>query len=361
MAEGSDDTEKTEEPTAKKLDDAAKKGDVAKSQEVNTWLVMVGAALVLAVMGAQTTSTLGNSLRIFLSSPHLIPMDQEHLRVIWQDVGSMAIKAVLVPMLVLMAAAIIGNVVQHFPTFSTEALKPKLSKVSPAKGFERMFSVKSLMNFAKGILKLLIVSMVTFAIVWPERDRLPLMMAAEIADLLPLVQTLALKMFGGVIAVMTVLAVVDYMFERAQWMKKQRMTAQEVKDEHKQMEGDPTVKAKLRQVRIERGRKRMMAQVPQATVVVANPTHYAVALKYENGMSAPICLAKGIDAIALKIREIAEENDIPVVENPPLARSLHAGVEIDQEVTPEHYKAVAEVIGYVMRLKAKMGGRGRRG
>lgn len=137
-------------------------------------------------------------------------------------------------------------------------------------------------------------------------------------------------------------------------MKKQRMSIQEIKDEHKQMEGDPTVKAKLRQLRIERGRRRMMAEVPKASVVIMNPTHYAVALKYEKGMGAPVCVAKGRDAVALRIRAVAEESGVPVVVNPPLARALHASVEIDQEVPPEHYKAVAEVIGYVMRLKAKL-------
>jgi flagellar biosynthetic protein FlhB len=160
---------------------------------------------------------------------------------------------------------------------------------------------------------------------------------------------------------MTVVAALDYLFERAQWMKKQRMSIQEVKDEYKQMEGDPTVKAKLRQIRAERGRKRMMAAVPSATVIITNPTHYAVALKYEQGMGAPLVVAKGVDAVAFKIREIGQEHDIPVVENPPLARALHATVQIDEEITPEHYKAVAEVIGYVMRLKAKItGGGGRR-
>jgi flagellar biosynthesis protein FlhB len=175
------------------------------------------------------------------------------------------------------------------------------------------------------------------------------------------VQAMALKMFAGVIAVMTVVAALDYLFERMQWMKKQRMSVQEVKDEYKQMEGDPTVKAKLRQIRVERGRKRMMAAVPTATVIITNPTHYAVALKYEQGMGAPVVVAKGVDSVAFRIREIGEENNVPIVENPPLARALHATVEIEQEVKPEHYKAVAEVIGYVMRLKAKMtGGRGRR-
>jgi flagellar biosynthetic protein FlhB len=143
----------------------------------------------------------------------------------------------------------------------------------------------------------------------------------------------------------------DYLFQYRQWYERQKMSVRELKEEFKQTEGDPAIKAKIRQLRQNRARKRMMAAVPKASVIVTNPTHYAVALQYDRGMNAPVCLAKGIDTLALKIREVAAEHNIPVVENPPLARALHATVEIDQEVPPEHYRAVAEVIGYVMRLR----------
>ena len=152
---------------------------------------------------------------------------------------------------------------------------------------------------------------------------------------------------------MTVVAGADFLYQRNKWFKKQRMSLREVKEEYKQTEGDPQIKGKIRQLRMERSRKRMMAAVPQATVVVTNPTHYAVALKYEDGMGAPQCLAKGMDAVALKIREVAKENDIPIVENPPLARALYATVDIDQLVPEDHYKAVAEVIGFVYRMRKK--------
>lgn len=355
-----DDSEKTEEPTHRKLEEAHKKGDVVKSQEISTWFVMAGGATAIALMGPSTAGSLMESLSVFLARPDTIPMDAEHIRRIWMSVGSDAFGAVIVPLVILVGAALIGHLIQHEPVFTTENMKPKLSKLSPKEGMKRLFGPKSLMNLAKGIVKLTIVSAVSFLIIWPERDSLALMMTWEIAQLLPLVQTLALKMFAGVIAVMTVVAGLDYLFERMQWMKKQRMSIQEIKDEYKQMEGDPTVKAKLRQIRAERGRKRMMAAVPTATVIITNPTHYAVALKYEQGMGAPMVVAKGVDAVAFRIREIGQQNEVPIIENPPLARALHATVEIDQEIQPEHYKAVAEVIGYVMRLKAKIGGRGRR-
>lgn len=353
MAE-QDDSEKTEEPTQRKLDEAQKKGDVVKSQEISTWFVMMGGAVAIALLGPSTASSLASSLKVFLAQPDAIPMDPEHLRRIWLSIGRDAFGAVIAPLGILVGAALIGHLIQHAPVFTAENMKPKLSKISPAEGLKRLFGPKSLMNLAKGVVKMAVVGTVSFMLVWPERDQLALMMTWEIAQLLPVVQAMALKMFMGVIAVMTVVAGLDYLFERMQWMKKQRMSIQEVKDEYKQMEGDPTVKAKLRQIRVERGRKRMMAAVPTATVIITNPTHYAVALKYEQGMGAPVVVAKGVDAVAFKIREIGQEHDIPIVENPPLARALHATVQIDEEVKPEHYKAVAEVIGYVMRLKAKI-------
>ena len=173
------------------------------------------------------------------------------------------------------------------------------------------------------------------------------------ALLFVVVKDLSLKLLAGVLALFFFVAVGDAIYQRFAWLKRQRMTRREIKEEFKQSEGSPEVKAKVRQIRMERARTRMMAAVPQATVIVTNPTHYAVALKYEKGMAAPICLAKGVDALALRIREKARENDVPIVENPPLARALHATVEIDREIPVEHYAAVAEVIGYVLRLKRR--------
>jgi flagellar biosynthetic protein FlhB len=167
---------------------------------------------------------------------------------------------------------------------------------------------------------------------------------------LGLTRTLSLSTLGVVVAVLAVIAALDYLWQYRQWHERQKMSLRELKEEFKQTEGDPAIKAKIRQLRQTRARKRMMAQVPKASVVITNPTHFAVALQYERGMNAPVCLAKGADAIALRIRTVAEEAGVPIVENPPLARALHATVELDQEIPPEHYKAVAEVISYVMRL-----------
>ena len=156
---------------------------------------------------------------------------------------------------------------------------------------------------------------------------------------------------GAVVAMMAVVAAADYLFQYRQWYERQKMSLQELKEEFKQTEGDPVIRGKMKQVRQHRMRRRMMAAVPKAAVIITNPTHYSIALQYERGMEAPICVAKGVDALALKIREVAGKHSIPIVENPPLARALHATVEIDQAIPPEHYKAVAEVIGYVMKLR----------
>jgi flagellar biosynthetic protein FlhB len=203
----------------------------------------------------------------------------------------------------------------------------------------------------KGLFKLAIVGAVLTALLWPERHRLEALVDTDPAAILPVSRALSLRLLGAVVALLAVIAAADYLFQYRQWFERQKMSLRELKEEYKDSEGDPKIKAKIRQLRQSRMKKRMMAAVPQATVVVTNPTHFAVALKYERGMNAPLCVAKGVDSLARRIREVAGEHGIPVVENPPLARVLHATVEIDQEIPPEHYKAVAEVIGYVMRLK----------
>ena len=218
--------------------------------------------------------------------------------------------------------------------------------------------MQALANFAKGLVKLVLFGAVMAALLWPQRHRLDGLVAADPAVILPFTRSLSLQMLGTVVAILALVAAADYLFQYRQWFERQKMSLREMKEEFKQTEGDPVVKGKIRQLRQARMRKRMMAAVPKASVVITNPTHFAVALQYERGMNAPICVAKGVDLIALKIREVAEEHGIPMVENPPLARALHATVEIDQEIPPEHYQAVAEVIGYVMRLRRRWRGEG---
>jgi flagellar biosynthetic protein FlhB len=206
------------------------------------------------------------------------------------------------------------------------------------------------------LFKVIAVGVVMAMVFWPERHRLDAMVLMDPWSIVDLTRSLSLHLLGTVVAMLAVVAIADYLFQYRSWFERQKMSLQEIKEEFKQTEGDPHIKGRLRQLRDARRKKRMMAAVPTASVVITNPTHYAVALKYERGMAAPICVAKGLDAIALRIREVAKKNDIPVVENPPLARALHAVVKIDDEIPVEHYQAVAEVIGYVMRLKSGFSG-----
>jgi flagellar biosynthesis protein FlhB len=189
------------------------------------------------------------------------------------------------------------------------------------------------------------------ALLWPQRHRLGSIVTVDPAMILPFIRSIAMKLLGTVVAVLAIVATADYLFQYRQWYERQRMSLREIKEEFRQTEGDPAIKGKLRQLWNTRMRKRIMTAVPKASVVIANPTHFAVALRYERGMNAPVCVAKGVDLIARRIREIAEQHRIPVVENPPLARALHATVEVDEEIPQEHYRAVAEIIGYIMRLR----------
>jgi flagellar biosynthesis protein FlhB len=349
MAE--DDTERTEDPTQKRLDDALEKGDVAKSQEVNTWFIIAGATLVLSTFSGSMGSGILNPMRNLIANSWMIRTDGPGLLALLQHLEYALIVAVGVPFLMLMLAAIAGNMIQHRLVWSTESLKPKFSKISPGAGFKRIFGKQALANFAKGLFKLVALGTVMTVVLWPERHRLEAMVRFDPAALMGVTTGLTLHLLGAVVAMLAAVAIADYFFQYRQWYERQKMTLQEMKEEYKQSEGDPHIKGRIRQLRQQRMKKRMMASVPKASVVITNPTHYSVALAYERGMAAPVCVAKGVDNIAFKIREIAKKHDIPIVENVPLARSLYATVDIDEEIPTEHYHAVAEVIGFVMRLK----------
>jgi flagellar biosynthesis protein FlhB len=350
MAETGDDTERSEDPTQKRLDEALKRGDVVKSQEVNTFFIIAGATLILMAFAGPMGDGLTVTLRGLLANAHALRADGPGLLRMVSRLGLEVMAVVAVPLLLLALAAAAGNLIQHRLVWSAEALQPKLSKISPAAGFRRLFSKQALANFFKGLIKLALIGTIMVALLWPQRGRIGALVAVDPAGILPAARALSLDLLGVVVAVLFLVAAGDYLFQYRQWFERQKMSFRELKEEFKQSEGDPMIKAKIKQIRQARMKKRMMAAVPQASVVIANPTHYSVALKYERGMHAPVCLAKGVDALALKIREIADQHNIPIVENPPLARALHATVEIDQEIPAQHYQAVAEIIGYVMRL-----------
>lgn len=355
MAEDQDKSQQTEEPTAKRLEQARENGDVVKSAELTTFILLGGGTLAVAMFGKYTSMGLAQTLSLFLQQPDAMSVD---------GAGLAAMMRLLLPQLalalgpffmVMIIASLAGHMLQSLPSVSFDKIAPDFSKVSPMAGFKRLFGAEGWMNLLKGLAKIAVVGLAIWTQLWPERGSLEGMLNQSTITVLHDMSRLLFKVLMASLAALAVIAGLDYFWQRMRFMSRNRMSKQEIKEEYRQNEGDPTIKAKIRQLRHDRARKRMMAAVPKATVVIMNPTHYAVALKYESGkMAAPVCVAKGIDALALRIRAVAEENDVPVVENPPLARALHAAIEIDDPVPPEHFKAVAQVIGYVLRLQGKL-------
>jgi flagellar biosynthetic protein FlhB len=349
---GGQDADKTEEPTQKKLDEAHEKGEVAKSNEVRHFFVLMAVTLAITISGSRVMTGFREMFRDVLEKSYSYRTEGGQILSLSRQLVQESASLLLLPALILMAGAVAGSMIQHKPVLSLDRIKPKLDKISPMAGLKRMFSAQNVVEFVKTLLKFVVVGFVVFFLVWPARDRLTDIISYRMDDVADLMISLTKRMLTGVVAVIAIIAIIDYVFQLLNFRSKLKMSKQEIKDEYKQTEGDPYIKGRLRQIRMERSRRRMMAAVPKADVIVTNPTHYAIALKYEpTEMAAPVVLAKGIDTIAAKIREIAGENKIPLVENPPLARALYATVEIDQEVPPEHYRAVAEVISFIMKLK----------
>ncbi len=355
MAEEQDKSQQTEEPTAKRLEQARESGDVVKSAEVTSFVVLAGGTLAIAMFGHSAMIALARMMMLFIQEPEQMAVDGAGLASMTRGVLWHFALALAPFMAVMIVAGLTGHVLQSRPSFNAEKLKPDFSKLSIPAGLKRMFGLDGWTNLLKGLIKIAIVGMAIWTQLWPERGTLEAIMTQSPGDVVGDMRHLLFKVLIATLSALLVIAGLDYFLQRIRFMARNRMSQQEIKEEYRQNEGDPAIKAKIRQLRHERARKRMMAAVPEATVVITNPTHFAVALKYESGkMPAPICVAKGVDALALRIRALAEEHGVPVIENPPLARALHASVEIDEAIPPEHYRAVAQVIGYVMRLTGKM-------
>jgi flagellar biosynthetic protein FlhB len=347
-----DDNEKTEDPTAKRQGEAREKGQVGKSREIDHWAMLMAMTLIVFIFAAPMASSLKQLLIMFLEMPHAIATDRNSLQTLFMDLA-MHIGIALAPAVVMLIVAALGSsVAQHGILIAPDLLTPKFSKLSPLSGLKRLFNVNAVVEFVKGSFKIFLIGAFCYWLLKSDFDQLEKYVFFEPVQFAETVAKLGLKLLGGMLAFLSVVAGLDFMYQKFQLNKQLRMSREEIREEFKQSEGDPAIKGRLRQLRVERARRRMMQEVPKADVIVTNPTHYAVALKYDQEtMNAPRLLAKGADLIAQKIRDLAVENNIPIVENPPLARSLYASVEIDQEVPPEHYKVVAEIIGYVYRLR----------
>lgn len=349
-----DDSQKTEDPTPRRLEEARKRGQVVYSREVSSWLMLFTTTVLILMAAPGIMSDLRDTLQTFIEKAHSLPTDPVGLGQISKALLLRVAGDLALPFLLLIFVAVLSGLVQIGPLLTLEPLKPDLSKVSIVQGFSRLFSSRAVMEFLKGIVKLLIVSIAGVIVLLPYFDGIEHFVGQDFIAALFDLQSLFLKMMIAALTVLFIVAVADYLYQYRDFIHKMRMSKQELREEFKQTEGDPQIKARLRALREQKARQRMMQAVPEADVVITNPTHYAIALKYDTKeMDAPVVIAKGADLIALKIKEIANENKIPIVENAPLARALYDSIEIDQMITPEHFKAVAEVISYVFRLKGK--------
>lgn len=356
MAENEDDSSKTEEPTSRKLEEARKKGEVVLSREISHWFMILAAAVFVMLLAGPMMRSLGEAMLPLMVRPHDLPASNA------AEVGSVlytvlkaVLLALLLPFLIFAIAAIAGPLLQVGPLWAPENLMPKLERISLIAGFGRLFSRRNVIEFLKGLFKLTIVALVVVWLAWPSTPTIEHSIDTSVSDGMALTRSISLRILGGVLAIMFLIAAIDYLAQRFLFMSRMRMSRSELKEEYKQSEGDPQIKQRLRQIRMERARRRMMAAVPTADVVITNPDHYAVALKYNPPEdAAPVVVAMGVDLIAQKIKEIANENKIPIVENPPLARALYATAEIDHQIPGEHYRAVAEIISYVFKLKNRV-------
>ncbi len=355
MAEGADPESKTEEATPRKLEDARKKGDVAKSMDVGSAASLLGAAAVLLGAGGYFATSMAEQLLPFIASPHAMIGGLEAGAGV--EIGAQALWAITPFLGAVMLATIIGgaggNLAQSGLLFTSEKMKPQWERVSPMAGFKRIFGPDGLVQFVKTFLKLLAVGAICWFVLKPHVRELENLAAMSPAAILPFARDLAIALMSSALVFLSFTAGADYLWQRFRFAERMKMTKEELKEDYKQSEGDPHVKAKLKQIRAQRSRQRMMQNVPTATVIVTNPTHYSVALRYEKGDAAPVCVAKGVDALALRIREVAREHSVPIVENVPLARALYAAVDVDETIPREHFEAAAKVIGFVLQGRRK--------
>jgi flagellar biosynthetic protein FlhB len=350
MAEENDSGSKTEDASPRKLEEARQRGEVPKSHDVVSFATLAAVGGVLLFAGGGLAHGMVDRLRPFISRPDDFELGNGGGVVVMR----LALLAAAPSLIAVLGAAalfgVAGNVIQHGFLFTTAPLAFNPDRLSPLQGFKRLFGIDGLVQFLKSTLKILVVGAIAWFMLAPHAREFELLPALEPMAVLPMAAQMMRALFFGVLAFLAVVAGFDWFWQRYRFTQRMKMTKEEQKEDFKQAEGDPRIKARIRQLRNERSRRRMMQQVPKATVVVMNPTHYAVALRYESGETpAPICVAKGLDSLALRIRAVAEEHRVPIVEDAPLARALYATVEIDETIPRQHYDAVAKIIGFILQ------------
>lgn len=345
--------DKTEDPTPKRLEDAREKGQVIRSLDLASAVVMLAAFLGLLVFGASLTQTLGGTMArlLALGHDHDAPTIGSIPALVkgpsW-DVGL----ALLPVLAVLLVASYLAHAGQFGFLFTTKPLTPDFSRINPVNGLQKLFGAQGAIRGAGGTAKLIFVSIVAIAIILRELPSMVSLPGLTAAGAMLEIGKMLVRLITWLLAALILLGIVDYFLQRMQLMKQLRMTKQEVKEERKSMDGDPQIKARRMRIARQIAMQQMQRDVPRADVIVTNPTHFSVAIQYDQAnMAAPKVVAKGADLLALRIRQIAAAHAIPIVERPPLARALYAGIEVGQEISPEHYQAVAEVLAYVYKLE----------
>jgi flagellar biosynthetic protein FlhB len=349
MAEESD-LEKTEEPTGRRIEQAREKGQVPHSRELGTFLILISAASVFWMMGGWLMQQTVNLMRKALSVDSMF-MHEPSLML--PRLGDISVDALIAfsPILALMVlASVLPSFFLNAMVFAPQALMPDLGRMNPLKGFGRMFGWASLMELGKAALKAILVGSVAVLLIWKELDEIFGLLSEPLDAAIVHAGHLVVFSFLIMVSALLLIVVVDVPFQLWQYFDKLKMTKEEVKQEMKEMMGDPHVKGRIRSLQMQAARKRMMSEVPKANVIVTNPTHYAVALSYSAGMTAPKVVAKGVGAVALKIREIGAEHAVPILEAPPLARALYKHAELDTQIPSALYNAVAEVLAYIYQL-----------
>ena len=355
MAEEANVDQKTEEPTAKRIQDAEGKGNFAHSRELTSAFVLLSAILAFAIAGAYSTRHLMATWHNLFSQIHTVEPNIEDMQLllVWVMDNSFT---VLSPILFsIMLGGVVANLVQTGGIrFSSHPLLPRFHKMNPLNGFKRMFSRTALMELFKSVFKVALISLISYFTIKGRFDEIPPMMGLSVGQILVFIGEVSLEIMIKVLVAMIFLGFIDYIFQRFTYLKNLRMTKQEVKDERKDTEGNPQIKQRIRSAQLEMMKRRMMSAFPDADVVITNPTHISVAIQYDQQNSdAPVVVAKGKGVVAENIRELAKQHDIPIVEDKPLARLLHKTVEIGQGIPANLYKAVAEILAYVYRLKGK--------
>jgi len=358
MAEDSS-QEKEEAPSEKKREDTRKKGQVAKSTEINSVFVLLTAIFLLRLVGPWMMREFEAHIREYFALCSIPDMSMQRLIELSQGALVLLLKIILPFAGAILCAGVLANVVQIGLLFTFEPMIPKLEKLNPLSGLKRIFSMRTVVETIKNILKIILIGYIAYATIKGEYEILITLADVSVMMIWQFVLSSTYDIFVRTALVMLLIALADYGYQRYEHEKKLKMSHQELKEEHKNMEGDPQVKARIRALQREMSRRKMMDQVPQASVVVTNPTHLAIALQYDaekNPNSAPIVVAKGADLLALRIRKIAEENNVPIHEDKPLARAMYDKVEVGQEIPYEFFTAVAEIMAYIYKLQGKKAG-----